>query len=145
MSDTQSDPTLGPWEMDEPGSNRWEIFSTGTSRRFNRVAVVYAPKEDGRIDREKGIVNARLIAAAGTAAHELPREYDAVAAVEALPTGLERVRRAIIDLLDGPPGDTDEPAIRSAISRLVEFLDDAGDEDVSEIVDDMMLDAARGD
>jgi hypothetical protein len=88
---------------------------------------------------------AKVFAAAGRAAHELPSEYDPVAAVEALPTGLERVRRAIIDLLDGPPDDTDEPAIRSAISRLVEFLDDAGDENVSEIVDDLMLDAARAD
>lgn len=93
MSDTQSDPTLGPWEMDEPGSNRWEILSTGTSRRFNKVAIVYAPKEDGRIDREKGIANARFIAAAGTAAHELPGEYDPVAAVEQLPELLRIVQQ----------------------------------------------------
>lgn len=130
MTDTQDEP------------QKWEVAKIpGIVVRVDERDQVASVR--GR-DEQQMLTRARLIAAAGTAAHELPAEYDPVAAVEALPTGLEQVRCAIIDLLDGPPGETDEPAIRSAISRLVEFLDDAGDEEVSEIVDDIMLDAARG-
>lgn len=137
-SDTQ--PTPGPWIYREVPGGHYVCVETGV-RPPNDVVLVEVYNTEGH----SAEVNGPIIAAAGTAASELPDEFDAVAAIDALPNGLERVRRAIIDLLDGPPGDTDEPAIKSAISRLVEFLEDAGDEDVSEIVDDMMLDAARAD
>lgn len=134
MTDTQDEPTLtsGPWI---------QSYDVRTDQDFVDSHATEEPTLVADCERSP---DARLIAVAGTAAHELPDEYDPVEAVEALPNGLERVRCAIIDLLDGPPGDTGEPAIRSAISRLVAFLDDAGNEEVSEIVDDMMLDAARG-
>jgi hypothetical protein len=41
---------------------------------------------------EEAVANARLIAAAGTAASELPEGYDLVAAVEALPQLLEALK-----------------------------------------------------
>lgn len=68
--------------------------------------------------------------------------YDPQKAVEALPKGLEQARCAIIDLLDGPPGETSAPAVKSAIKRLAFFLSAASNEEVSEIVDDKMLNDA---
>jgi hypothetical protein len=87
--------------------------------------------------------DAPIITAAGTAAQEA-REmgYDPQKAVEALPVGLEQARCAIIDLLDGPPGETSAPAVKSAIKRLAFFLGEASNEEVSEIVDDKMLNDA---
>jgi hypothetical protein len=83
----------------------------------------------GRSEEEM-LARARLIAAAGTAAQELPDEYDAVAAVEALSEGLDAARRAIIDLQEahtsGPPEDSAEAAAQAASHRLKVFMAEAG-------------------
>ena len=79
IDDTQ--PTPGPWENNEqyiikPPSDSGpmiQIADTGkASLRGNRLTVAEAK------------ANARLIAAAGTAASELPDQYDPIASVKGL-------------------------------------------------------------
>ena len=60
------------------------------------VASVHAGIGGTRIER--GIDRARLIAAAGTAAQELPDEYDPVRAVEALPELLKACQETVEEL-----------------------------------------------
>jgi hypothetical protein len=91
--DTTSDaehmePTPGPWEIDR--SPAWE--DQITSGDYTMATVHYGMAGKAR-------ANARLIAAAGTAASELPDEYDPVAAVEALPKVLKALSWAL-DLID---------------------------------------------
>lgn len=130
--DSDAEPTPGPWTV-----KQGTIVSESGRGKIKHIASLLA-SHPAALDESDA--NARLIAAAGTAAHNLPDEYDPVDVVEALPTGLERVRRAIIDLLDGPPGNTNAPAVASAVKRLTSFLGDAGN--ASEIVDDKFLDDA---
>jgi len=54
--------------------------------------------------------NARLIAAAGTAAHELPSEYDAVAAVRALPK--------IVSALEDAYNDKPAPTLEAVLEQI---------------------------
>jgi hypothetical protein len=130
--ETDAPITSGPWEAeDQP----WEMDVVSGDYA---VATVHGFAKDGTIEG-----NAALIAAAGTAAQEAKEMgYDPQKAVEALPVGLEQARCAIIDLLDGPPGETSAPAVKSAIKRLAFFLGEASNEEVSEIVDDKMLNDA---
>jgi hypothetical protein len=135
QTETDAEPTGGPWEFDlELGAG--DSFVWGPDG--DAVAIMGAG-----VSAEEKKANARLIAAAGTAAQEA-REmgYDPQKVVEALPVGLEQARCAIIDLLDGPPGETSAPAVKSAIKRLAFFLGEASNEEVSEIVDDKMLNDA---
>jgi len=83
MSDTQSDPTPGKWYTHKDGDSALCVSSDrGTDGADKFVAFI---KRADNESYEDAVDNARLIAAAGTAAHELPSEYDPVAAVEALP------------------------------------------------------------
>jgi hypothetical protein len=81
-SDTEHmEPTPGPWEIDR--SPAWE--DQITSGDYTVATVHYGMAGKAR-------ANARLIAAAGTAASELPDEYDPVAALEELPRLLDALR-----------------------------------------------------
>jgi len=131
-------PTPGPWKASDDAGGF--VIAVKANGGFYQIA------DCGRgpsIQEDEGEANARLIAAAGTAAQEAKEMgYDPQKAVEALPVGLEQARCAIIDLLDGPPGETSAPAVKSAIKRLAFFLGEASNEEVSEIVDDKMLNDA---
>jgi len=128
-----------PWDPEPPEREDGIAHAHVWGSDGDLVATVC----DNPIYGETAFDRARLIASAGSAAQEA-REmgYDAQKAVEALPKGLEQARCAIIDLLDGPPGETSAPAVKSAIKRLAFFLSEASNEEVSEIVDDKMLNDA---
>jgi hypothetical protein len=134
---TDAEPTPGPWRLQkDPESLEIEVIrdSEGYHAPWH-IAKVYgeAPSVIDGTGPLKDCAtedNARLIAAAGTAAQELPDEYDAVAAVEALSEGLDAARRAIIDLQEahtsGPPEDSAEAAAQAASHRLKVFMAEAG-------------------
>ena len=145
VSETQTEPETdagptpfasAPWEPEPPEREDGIAHAHVWGSDGDLVATVC----DNPVYGETAEDRARLIAAAGTAAQEAKEMgYDPQKAVEALPTGLERVRRAIVDLLDGPPENTSEPAIGSAVQRMLSFLEDASGIDASEIVDDGYL------
>jgi len=110
MSEQQADydtnntqPTPGPWRLPEAGDflvfqNRGLIIAE--LDEFDEPVVVGEVNEVFNKDTDLPghyEANARLIAAAGTAASKLSEEYDPVAVVEALPsliTVLQSVERA---------------------------------------------------
>lgn len=112
-----------PWEPEGPDKN-------GHAHVWGSDGDLVATVCDNPVYGETAFDRARLIAAAGTAAQELPDEYDPVAAVEALPEGLDAARRAIIDLQEahtsGPPEDSAEAAAQAASHRLKVFMAEAG-------------------
>jgi anti-sigma factor ChrR (cupin superfamily) len=122
MSEQQADndtdntqPTPGPWEIDR--SPAWE--DQITSGDYTVATVHYGMAGKAR-------ANARLIAAAGTAASELPEEYDPVAAVEALPELLEAAEEALQEMRWIVDGETssrvpteDEAAVRNMLAEVL--------------------------
>jgi len=83
MSDTQSKPYRAPCTIHPiEGKNGTLTVSSGDGGPAYRIA--YVPNENDELSEEQQRFHARIIAAAGTAAHELPSEYDPVAAVEQL-------------------------------------------------------------
>ena len=90
--DTTSDtdpaqPTAGPWEAVTIEKEGTWVDVEGEEVEVARMSI----------PGKEGVANARLIAAAGTAASKLSEEYDPVAVVEALPsliTVLQSVERA---------------------------------------------------
>lgn len=78
---------------------------------------------NGTIEHAKD--RARLIAAAGTAAHDLPDEYDAVEAVKALPELIEAVQEAWFFLDGFKAGISHEVPCEQEIEDLDETLNDA--------------------
>jgi len=124
---TDAEPTAfasAPWEPEGPDQN-------GHAHVWGSDGDLVATVCDNPVYGETAFDRARLIAAAGTAAQEA-REmgYDPVAAVEALPEGLEAACRAIIDLQEahtsGPPEDSAEAAAQAASHRLKVFMAEAG-------------------
>jgi len=94
-----------PWEPERPDES-------GQAHVWGSDGDLVATVCDNPVYGETAYDRARLIAAAGTAAQEAKEMgYDPQKAVEALPVGLEQARCAIIDLLDGPPGETSAPAV----------------------------------
>lgn len=97
MSDTQSDPTPGPWlthitkQMKSTGVTALQGPEDAPDYEKN-VHQVAQVNRDSLLEGDWK-ANARLIAAAGTAAHELPSDVDPVAAVEALPELLKLVEK----------------------------------------------------
>lgn len=126
--ETDTDPTPGPWTTDTNGS---PIFVRSEAEEFRGNRVVCHISETVYDQRMPAEVNARLIAAAGTAAQEA-REmgYDPEAVIEALPDTLDDVRRAILDLQDaaveGAPSNKAEAAVQGAMHRLKVILAKAG-------------------
>jgi hypothetical protein len=147
-NETDAEPTPGPWRTwqagEDPLINEECVLAEHPDKQEPLlVAEMNRTANDHTDFPGHWKANARLIAAAGTAAQEAKEMgYDPQKAVEALPVGLEQARCAIIDLLDGPPGETSAPAVKSAIKRLAFFLGEASNEEVSEIVDDKMLNDA---
>jgi hypothetical protein len=99
-SETDTEPTPGPWEVNHDGPCP-SVHAKDSSDSIAAVLLSADPSSDRDVE-----ANARLIAAAGTAAQEA-REmgYDAQKAVEALPE--------LIDELEG----------RVGIARVKEILD----------------------
>jgi len=129
MSEAQERYEYDPDYDEEPTEDAWTVRQGVVSRRYFVETVdeigtrVIADCSDE--DR------ARLIAVAGTAAQEVKEMgYDPVAAVEALPKGLQAARKAIIDLQEahtsGPPEDSAEAAAQAASHRLKVFMAEAG-------------------
>jgi len=121
--ETDAEPTGGPWECDlELGAG--DSFVWGPDG--DAVAILGA-----RASVEEKKANARLIAAAGTAAQEAKEMgCDPQKAVEAVTKGLEAARKAIIDLQEahtsGAPEDSAEAAAQAASHRLKVFMAEAG-------------------
>ena len=96
MSEEQADtddtqPTPGPWTVYDPHNDA--PFINSGPHPSNICRLMFSPHWGD----DEVWANARLTAAAGTAASELPEEYDPVAVVEALPlliTALEMMSRA---------------------------------------------------
>jgi hypothetical protein len=122
--ETDVEPTPGPWELTRTHSGAGEVV-VGGSTGF--VATPWrTPKGEAQM-----MANARLIAAAGTAAQEAKEMgYDPQKVVEALPRGLGAVRKAIIDLQEahtsGLPEDSAEAAAQAASQRLKVFMAESG-------------------
>ena len=82
-------PTRGPWEVQDDSVRLPRVYPDG---KDFMIAEVYVPQghmstpitEIQRNVYKEQRANARLIAAAGTAASELPEKYDPVAAIEAI-------------------------------------------------------------
>jgi len=88
MSEQQADyhtddtqPTPGPWKVEEDGLT---IVTLATYEPDGLPARI-ADANRFYLGEEEAKTNAELIAAAGTAASELPEEYDPVTAIQALP------------------------------------------------------------
>jgi hypothetical protein len=77
-------PTPGPWGRQHP--EELDPLVHAESGEF----LVMCKATD--VPLKEAVANARLIAAAGTAASELPEEYDPVAAVEGLPRLLDALQ-----------------------------------------------------
>jgi len=116
-------PTPGPWDFSAQRGEPGNCYN----------AQVWGPDGDNIATIEStapqfnATANARLIAAAGTAAQEAAEMgYDPVAAVEALPKSLKRVHDAIIDLQEahtpGKAEDAEEAAVQAATHRLKVIL-----------------------
>jgi hypothetical protein len=80
--DTDAQPTRGPWEAITIEKEGTFVDVKGEDSEVAQMSVA----------GEEGKANAFLIAAAGTAASELPEEYDPVAAVEGLPRLLDALQ-----------------------------------------------------
>jgi len=90
--ETDAGPTPGPWQL---GHQRREVFGKGGyTLVHSRPTAMLSDLSERQAKEIKA--NARLIAAAGTAAHEA-REmgYDPVKAVEALPELLAKIDNAL--------------------------------------------------
>jgi hypothetical protein len=98
MSDTHDEPTEGPVKISWASrSNMCHIVCAPPSEDGlpdNHIVDVIPPGQGFQGSRDEMDANAELIKAAFTTAHELPDEYDAVAAMEELPElirGLEEL------------------------------------------------------
>jgi len=92
MSETHDEPTPGIWYTHTDADNALCVSSNRATDGVDKF-VACIKRADNEV-YEDAEANARLIAAAGTAAHELPDKYDAVAAMEELPElirGLEEL------------------------------------------------------
>jgi hypothetical protein len=145
QTETDAEPTPGPVTKGVTSNPERRIAKVlkGTDMVGEHNTHCDIQSKRHSIQGQEPVANADLIVAAFNAAQEAKEMgYDPVAAVEAVPRGLEQARCAIIDLLDGPPGETSTPAAKSAIKRLAFFLSEASNEEVTEIVDDKMLNDA---
>jgi len=114
--DTDAEPTPGPWETDVTPNGD---FSADIIADREVVGTVNNPA--GGISRGNWKANARLIAAAGTAAQEAKEMgYDPVAVVEAVPQMLaymEDFQKALSSLDRNFPG-----TFESELNELCSFL-----------------------
>jgi hypothetical protein len=94
--DTQ--PTSGAWSAVRDFNDHWYVQCDDARDRLEGqlCELVTSPKGPHHSEAE---ANARLIAAAGTAASELPDEYDPVTAIQALPV-LVRVLETLQGFVD---------------------------------------------
>jgi hypothetical protein len=93
--ETDVEPTPGPWELDEiaPSGLMKPIFVESGDATICAMAAFLEP--NSHVDPKEALANARLIAAAGTAAQEAKEMgYAPVAAVEALPELLKALEDA---------------------------------------------------
>ena len=101
QTETDVEPTPGPWELDEiaPSGLMKPIFVESGDATICAMAAFLEP--NSHVDPKEALANARLIAAAGTAAQEAKEMgYDPQKAVEALPELLRMIENAAIDLTD---------------------------------------------
>ena len=124
--DTDAEPTPGPWITGHGGNPNGKPTSTikthpdGGHHSGNHTYHV-ADANMARPEAEK-LANARLIAAAGTAAQEAKEMgYEPQKAVEALPEILAASRMAFSRLATRLK-DSDEGAVQEAIQRLQNAL-----------------------
>ena len=122
--DTDAEPTPGPWTTGHGGNPNGKPTSTikthpdGGHHLGNHTYHV-ADANMARPEAEK-LANARLIAAAGTAAQEAKEMgYDPVAAVEALPELLEALESIAVE------GKKSFPDAESMIRWTLDALDRA--------------------
>jgi hypothetical protein len=95
QTETDVEPTPGPWELDEiaPSGLMKPIFVESGDATICAMAAFLEP--NSHVDPKEALANARLIAAAGTAAQEAKEMgYAPVAAVEALPELLKALEDA---------------------------------------------------
>lgn len=79
MPDTNAEPTPGPWHPHS--DHRGHCYVTdGDDGRIDETEIAGLIEGRGGPHGDEPKANARLIAAAGTSAHEIPDEYDAVRA-----------------------------------------------------------------
>jgi hypothetical protein len=92
QTETDVEPTPGPWELDEiaPSGLMKPIFVESGDATICAMAAFLEP--NSHVDPKEALANARLIAAAGTAAQEA-REmgYKPVATMKALPQILSQI------------------------------------------------------
>jgi len=121
QTETDVEPTPGPWELDEiaPSGLMKPIFVESGDATICAMAAFLEP--NSHVDPKEALANARLIAAAGTAAQEAKEMgYDPVAVVEAVPQMLaymEDFQKALSSLDRNFPG-----TFESELNELCSFL-----------------------
>ena len=109
-SDTEHiEPTPGPWTNKYAGNPDSDKETMGVKTAGEHH--VYIAKTNMARPEAENLANARLIAAAGTAASELPKEYDPVKAVEALPL--------LIDALQSMAAEEEEISMAQGHAKVV--------------------------
>jgi hypothetical protein len=88
--DTQ--PTPGPWKVGRDGRT---VVTTARYEQPNGLPATIAAVDYFPFPEEEANVNAKLIAAAGTATSELPDGWDAIDILEALPKLLRAANMAV--------------------------------------------------
>ena len=116
-------PTPGPWDWSpQKGKPGGSYLAQVWASDGDSLATL-----ESRPNSTEASANARLIAAAGTAASELPDGYDPIEVIKALPDILRAAERAVdsTDFRDEGEDDLCFPPDRSDMTRLRDTLDTA--------------------
>jgi hypothetical protein len=101
QNDTDAGPTPGPWRLTREHSGAGDLVVEGAT------SFVATPWRTAK-GEDQMLCNARLIAAAGNAAHDLPDGVDPLDAIRALPELIEAARSgsysAVMDALASAEG-----------------------------------------
>ena len=136
-TDTDAEPTptfpTAPWDYSriESDVDVLEHYDAAVWDGMGDLVCPITTQLAGNGEIEHAHDRAALIAAAGSAAHEVPEEYDAVEAVEALPQLIKVAERALRDLgaqphlIDPDTGEPGDAELNVVTKQLQDALDAA--------------------